>query len=601
MAALLEKYLGADWLDRHDDPAVADRVLQIPDEELWAARQSLRAFLFNFIRERARTRWTIEGGSGAAHRRRRHDVRHQHADDRLRAPVHRIQAARADLPRPRSAGAHPQRAGPRRAARLRRQGASGRRRRQASPAAIYRRALDPKFGGRIGFVDDYDLHVAHFLVQGCDVWMNNPRKPLEASGTSGMKAAINGTPHMSIGDGWWAEGFTGDNGWLIEGQADPNDHGAQDWADAQAIYALLENQLVPAFYDRDANGLPRRWLRIVKQSIRTVLPRFSARRMVKEYVRSMYLPAAGGNVAVGRGARRLLVAGIRALYPRQARVRRPGLTSCVPRGHPVPSKLRADCPFRRSLHFRRPIALLFVLVALVSMQNRASLAAARRTSQRPRGRRACAQPADLRPAARARSKRVQRARPRALDRPAAESVVHRRRALAWQAHAASRPARDVGAPRFATCRNRTAWQRSAASASSHDSRCRRWRRRSSRAPSTASGSSRKCSSTSGSTTSTSSPARGARREFLPGLRARGDPAARLGQLPRPARRHRQEPGDALLSGQLAERGSQGGRTASERSNRRRARRRARARRTTCRRNSSRRRDATASTRTTRVS
>ena len=121
--------------------------------------------------------------------------------------------------------------------------------------------------------------------------MNNPRKPLEASGTSGMKAAINGTPHMSIGDGWWAEGFTGDNGWLIEGQADPNDHGAQDWADAQAMYALLEEQLVPTFYDRDANGIPRRWLQIVKQSIRTVLPRFSARRMVKEYVRDMYLPA----------------------------------------------------------------------------------------------------------------------------------------------------------------------------------------------------------------------------------------------------------------------------------------------------------------------
>ena len=114
---------------------------------------------------------------------------------------------------------------------------------------IYKRALDPKFGGRIAFVDDYDLHVAHFLVQGCDVWMNNPRKPLEASGTSGMKAAINGTPHMSIGDGWWAEGFTGENGWLIEGHADPNDHGAQDWADVQAIYDLIEQQLVPTFYD----------------------------------------------------------------------------------------------------------------------------------------------------------------------------------------------------------------------------------------------------------------------------------------------------------------------------------------------------------------
>ena len=157
---------------------------------------------------------------------------------------------------------------------------------------IYRRALDPMFGGRIGFVDDYDLHVAHYLVQGCDVWLNNPRKPLEASGTSGMKAAINGTPHMSIGDGWWAEGFTGDNGWLIEGRgADPNDHGAQDWADVQAMYALLENELVPTFYDRDELGIPHRWLKIVKASIRTVLPRFSARRMVKDYVRDMYLPA----------------------------------------------------------------------------------------------------------------------------------------------------------------------------------------------------------------------------------------------------------------------------------------------------------------------
>ena len=82
---------------------------------------------------------------------------------------------------------------------------------------VYRRALDPVFGGRIAFVDDYDLHVAHFLVQGCDVWLNNPRKPLEASGTSGMKAAMNGVPHLSIGDGWWAEGYNGANGWLIDG------------------------------------------------------------------------------------------------------------------------------------------------------------------------------------------------------------------------------------------------------------------------------------------------------------------------------------------------------------------------------------------------
>ena len=161
---------------------------------------------------------------------------------RLRAPLHRLQAARADLPRPRAAGAHPQRRRPAGADRLRRQGASGRRPGKHHLQRVFRRALDPMFGGRVAFVDDYDLHVAHFLVQGCDVWLNNPRKPLEASGTSGMKAAINGVPHLSIGDGWWAEGYNGSNGWLIDGQADPDDHAATDAADADALYALLEQR-----------------------------------------------------------------------------------------------------------------------------------------------------------------------------------------------------------------------------------------------------------------------------------------------------------------------------------------------------------------------
>ena len=156
---------------------------------------------------------------------------------------------------------------------------------------VYRRALDPMFGGRVAFVDDYDLHVAHFLVQGCDVWLNNPRKPLEASGTSGMKAAINGVPHLSIGDGWWAEGFTGDNGWVINGGAATDDYDTVDAADADALYRLLEEEVVPAFYERDRAGLPHRWLRTVKEAIRTVTPRFCARRMVKEYVDRMYAPA----------------------------------------------------------------------------------------------------------------------------------------------------------------------------------------------------------------------------------------------------------------------------------------------------------------------
>ncbi len=156
---------------------------------------------------------------------------------------------------------------------------------------VYRHALDPAFGGRIAFVEDYDLHVAHFLVQGCDIWLNNPRKPLEASGTSGMKASINGVPHMSIGDGWWAEGYNGKNGWTIDGGNTSGDEGAVDAADADALYRLLEDQVVPAFYDRGPDQVPHRWLQIVKEAIRTVAPQFSARRMVKEYVERMYLPA----------------------------------------------------------------------------------------------------------------------------------------------------------------------------------------------------------------------------------------------------------------------------------------------------------------------
>jgi starch phosphorylase len=142
--------------------------------------------------------------------------------------------------------------------------------------------------------------VAHFLVQGCDVWLNNPRKPLEASGTSGMKAAINGVPHLSIGDGWWAEGFNGSNGWVIDGGVTGDDYDAVDAADARALYRLLEEEVVPAFYERDGAGVPRRWIATIKEAIRSVAPRFSARRMVKEYVARMYAPALERNVEVGR-------------------------------------------------------------------------------------------------------------------------------------------------------------------------------------------------------------------------------------------------------------------------------------------------------------
>jgi glycogen phosphorylase len=157
---------------------------------------------------------------------------------------------------------------------------------------VFRRTLDPAFAGRVAFIDDYELHVAHCLVGGCDVWLNNPRKPFEASGTSGMKASLNGVPHLSIGDGWWAEGFQGGNGWLIESHTNPDDHAATDAADADALYRLLEEQIVPAFYERDARHIPHRWIQVVREAMRSNLPRFSARRMLKQYISEMYAPAA---------------------------------------------------------------------------------------------------------------------------------------------------------------------------------------------------------------------------------------------------------------------------------------------------------------------
>jgi starch phosphorylase len=288
MAALFDGHLPPDWRERHDDPEVWEAVHGIPDEALWEARMALRNYLFAFIRERARQRWKEEHVSAArvvaagtlldpnaltvGFARRFTGYKRPelifHNPERL---VSILTAARRPVQIVFAGKAHPA-------------DETGKHHLQQ----VYRRAIDPMFGGRIAFVDDYDLHVAHFLVQGCDVWLNNPRKPLEASGTSGMKASVNGVPHLSIGDGWWAEGFSGRNGWLIEGQPQSADQDAVDAADAEALYQLLEREIVPTFYDRDQHSVPRRWLAIVRQAIISVTPRFSARRMVKEYADHMY-------------------------------------------------------------------------------------------------------------------------------------------------------------------------------------------------------------------------------------------------------------------------------------------------------------------------
>jgi glycogen phosphorylase len=158
---------------------------------------------------------------------------------------------------------------------------------------IFQRSRSPQLRGRVFILEDYNMRVARFLVQGVDVWLNNPRRPLEASGTSGMKAAQNGVPNVSVLDGWWDEGYERDNGWAIGDRETDPDEAAQDWRDAQDLYRLLEEEIVPRYYERDPAGLPPRWLDVMRRAMATALWRFSTTRMLHEYTESLYLPAAG--------------------------------------------------------------------------------------------------------------------------------------------------------------------------------------------------------------------------------------------------------------------------------------------------------------------
>ncbi|MDQ3938059.1 MAG: alpha-glucan family phosphorylase [Chloroflexota bacterium] len=157
---------------------------------------------------------------------------------------------------------------------------------------IFTRSRTPKLAGRVFVIEDYDMRIGRYLVQGVDVWLNNPRRPLEASGTSGMKAAMNGVVNCSVLDGWWDEAYNGRNGWAIGGRETNPDEGAQDWADAQEIYRLLEEEIVPAYYERDEDGLPGRWLKLMKESMASAIWQFSTTRMLEEYTELLYLPAA---------------------------------------------------------------------------------------------------------------------------------------------------------------------------------------------------------------------------------------------------------------------------------------------------------------------
>lgn len=289
---LYARHLGPDWAKRADDPAIWHRVTDIPDGELWAARQALKRKLMGFIRERARTAWmqgrmqphqvlasgTLLDPEALTIGFARRFATYKRAT-LIFSTLIRLQQMMQDSWRPVQiifAGkAHP----------------------ADEPGRqfihqVYTFCKDHDIGGHVAFLEDYDMHMAKYLVWGVDVWLNTPRPPMEASGTSGQKAALNGVPHLSVLDGWWKEGYDGANGWAIPTSEHLGDSHSQDMHDAEHLYRLLEHDIVPLYYDRDRDGIPRGWLQIVKDAIRTVAPRFCTRRMVKEYMDLLYAPAA---------------------------------------------------------------------------------------------------------------------------------------------------------------------------------------------------------------------------------------------------------------------------------------------------------------------
>jgi starch phosphorylase len=295
MMRLLDIHLDNDWGSRLDEAETWDAVLGLDARELWHTHEELKGTLLRYIREEARRRWTgnwheaaqvVAAGTlldpnaftiGFARR----FATYKRANLLFR-DTERLRAMLTDSKRPVQlliAGkAHP----------------------EDTPGkevlqSLYHFARDPMFEGRVAFLEGYDMHLAHVLVQGVDLWLNVPRVPLEASGTSGMKAALNGVPQLSTLDGWWEEGFNGRNGWSIP-KADPDaDVATTDAADAEHLYRLLTEEIVPLWYQRDERGIPRGWVQKMKAAIQVAGRRFDSRRMLQDYAIRYYAPILRGD------------------------------------------------------------------------------------------------------------------------------------------------------------------------------------------------------------------------------------------------------------------------------------------------------------------
>jgi starch phosphorylase len=292
LKALFDQYLGKSWVYHIDDQAMWDGVLNIPDEKMWEVMNQLRAGLVDFVRMRTRQRLL---------RLHMHPNDIQATSNLLNPQALTIGFARRFATYKRATLLFHD------AERLKRiVYGNGKRPVQfvfagkAHPRdepgknfirEVYYRSHEGGLAGHLIFIEDYDMNVARHLVAGADVWQNTPRRPMEASGTSGEKAGLNGTLNFSILDGWWAEGYNGQNGWAIGNvEAEYDSEEARNHADAMSMYELLENEIVPRFYERDAAGVPHQWVKLVKESIRTIAPQFSMTRMIKEYTTNLYVP-----------------------------------------------------------------------------------------------------------------------------------------------------------------------------------------------------------------------------------------------------------------------------------------------------------------------
>lgn len=305
MRQLFDRHLGPDWITCSSEPELWDKVATIDNGELWETHQVLKSELLAFVRQRSAIQADDRGESRDVVQRlsramtqdaltigfARRFATYKRANLLFR-DLEQIAALINDPQLPVQivfAGkAHPHdRPG------------------KTVLKEIHSFTRDPQFLGKIIFVENYDINVGRHLVQGVDVWLNNPRRPLEASGTSGMKTILNGGLNLSVLDGWWAEAYDGANGFAIGTGSTHVDTDVHDHIDSRALYRALKDEVIPLYYDRNVDGLPTKWIARVKGAIRTLGWRFSADRMVRDYVMQCYLPAAGGTSSGLHTSRRL--------------------------------------------------------------------------------------------------------------------------------------------------------------------------------------------------------------------------------------------------------------------------------------------------------